>query len=166
MPSRLATAPLVSRCTKRPCSFLADSSPHASYFVKITYDGDNDFGSVTSEAGRDGREREGRGAARSRQRARTLGGCRRSPRRSPSSLLTLPQVELEPDLAEVKAAVAATMAATTPRDQVAPTWSTRTAPTKAPQEHAHDGAWSKQSERVGSFHPRGKSEANPVRTWS
>jgi hypothetical protein len=31
------------------CSFLADSSPHASYFVKITYDGDGDFGSVTSK---------------------------------------------------------------------------------------------------------------------
>jgi hypothetical protein len=42
-----ATAPLVSGVAA--CSFLAGSSPHASYFVKITYDGDGDFGSATSE---------------------------------------------------------------------------------------------------------------------
>lgn len=42
-----ATAPLVSGVAA--CSFLADSSPHASYSVKITYYGDGDFGSVTSK---------------------------------------------------------------------------------------------------------------------
>jgi hypothetical protein len=42
-----ATAPLVSGVAG--CSFLADSSPHASYSVKITYNGDGEFGSVTSK---------------------------------------------------------------------------------------------------------------------
>jgi hypothetical protein len=42
-----ATAPLVSGVAA--CSFLADSSPLASYTVKITYHGDGDFGSVTSK---------------------------------------------------------------------------------------------------------------------
>jgi len=41
------TATLVSGVAA--CSFVADSSPHSHYFVKITYHGDGDFGSATAK---------------------------------------------------------------------------------------------------------------------